>query len=173
MILLQETHSTSSDEKQWAREWGGHTLFAHGESHRNGVAILLTKNLKVEFGSKYSDSDGRILLCNIQIKDKKILLASIYAPTKNEPKFFDNLFSILSKFSKRDVVLAGDWNLVLNDQLDKDGGPVHTNSALKECLKSYINEFNLIDIYHELNPSRKTYARTPSQPHTATRLDFF
>ena len=99
MILLQETHSTSSDEKQWVCEWGGHILFAHGKSHRNGVAILFTKNLKVEFGSKYSDSDGRILFCNIQIKDKKISLASIYAPTKNEPKFFDNPFSILSKFS--------------------------------------------------------------------------
>ena len=100
-------------------------------------------------------------------------MASIYAPTKNEPKFIDNLFSILSNFSKHDVVLAGDWNLVLNDQLDKDGDPVHTNSASKECLKSYINEFNLIDVYRELNPSRKTYTRTQSQPYTATRLDFF
>ena len=71
------------------------------------------------------------------------------------------------------MVLAGDWNLVLNDQLDKDGSPVHTNSASKECLKSYINELNLIDIYRKLNPSRKTYTRTQSQPYTATRLDFF
>ena len=173
MILLQETHSTSSNEKQWACEWRGHTLFAHGESHRNGVAILFTKKLKVEFGYKYSDSDGRILLCNIQIKDKKISLASIYAPTKNEPKFFDNLFSILSNFSKHGVVLAGDWNLVLSDQLDKDGGPVHTNSASKKCLTPYINEFNMIDIYRELNPSRKTYIRTQFQSYTATRLNFF
>ena len=30
MILLQETHSTSTDEKQWACEWGEHILFAHG-----------------------------------------------------------------------------------------------------------------------------------------------
>ena len=94
------------------------------------MAILFTKNLKVEFGSKYSGSDGRILLCNIQMKDKKISLASIYAPTKNKPKFFDNVFfSILSNFSQHDVVLTGYWNLVLNDQLNKDGGPVHTNSA--------------------------------------------
>ena len=47
MILLQETHSISSDEKQWACEGGEHILFAHGKSHRNGVAILFTKNLKV------------------------------------------------------------------------------------------------------------------------------
>ena len=98
MILLQETHSTSSDEKQWACKWGGHIPFAHGESHRNGVAIPFTKNLKVEFCSKYSDSDGRILLCNIQVKDKKITLASVYAPTKNKPKFFDNLFLFFQNF---------------------------------------------------------------------------
>ena len=115
IILLQETHSTSTDEKQWVCEWGGHILFVHGESHRNGVAILFTKNLKVEFGSKYWDSDGRILLCNIQINDKKVSLASIYAPTKNEPKFFGKFFSILSNFSEHDVILPRDWNLVLND----------------------------------------------------------
>ena len=172
-IFLQETHSTSTDEKQWACEWGGHILFADWGKSQKWCGNSVHQKPKVEFGSKYSDSYGRILLRNIQIKDKKISLASIYAPTKNEPKFFDNLFSILSKFSKHEAVLAGDWNLILNDQLDKDGGPVHTNSASKECLKSYINEFNLIDLYRELNPSRITYTRTQSQLFTATRLGFF
>ena len=31
----------------------------------------------------------------------------------------------------------------------------------------------MIDIYRQLNPSRKTYTQTQSQPYTATRLDFF
>ena len=60
--------------------------------HRNGVVILFTKNLKVDFDSKYLDFDGRILHCNIQINDTKVLLASVYAPTKNEPKIFDKFF---------------------------------------------------------------------------------
>ena len=71
------------------------------------------------------------------------------------------------------MVLPGDWNLALNDRLDKDRGSVHTNKASKECLKSYINEFNLVDIYRKLNPLRKTYTRTQSQLYTATGLDFF
>ena len=98
MTLLQETHSTSSDEKQWACEWGGHILFAHGESHRNGVAILFTKNLKVEFGSKYSDSDGRILLCNIQIKVKKIHWLQFMHQQKTNQNFSTMFFPFFQIF---------------------------------------------------------------------------
>ena len=103
------------------------------------MAILFTKNFKVDFGSKYSDSDGRILLCNIQVKDKKFHWLQFMhqqktnqnLPTKNEPKFFDNFFSILSNFSIHDVILAGNWNLVLNDRLDKNGGSFHHTAHQK------------------------------------------
>ena len=91
IILLQETHSTSADEKQLICEWGEHILFAQGESRKNGVAILFDKNLKVFFGSKCLDSSSRIFLTEIQI-ERKFTLASLYAPTKDDPKFFDDLF---------------------------------------------------------------------------------
>ena len=137
------------------------------------MAVLLNKNLEVVFGSKYLDSSGSIFLTEIQIEEKKFTLASIYAPTKDDPKFFDDVFSTLSKLSKHDVILAGDWNVVLNDGLDKDRGPMHANKASKVTLKSYINEFDLIEIFRELNPTRKTYTRAQSHPYTATRLGFF
>ena len=50
---------------------------------------------------------------------------------------------------------------------------IKSNKASKVTLKSYIDEFDLIDIFRELNPTRKIYTRAQSQPYTATRLDFF
>ena len=97
----------------------------------------------------------------------------MYAPTKDEPIFFDGLFSTLSDFSSLDYILAGYWNVVLDNQIDKDGGPKHASKLSRERLKSYINDFALCDIYRESNPSRKAYTRIQSQPYTATRLDFF
>ncbi len=44
IVLLQETHSTSSCEKQWLSEWGGEIFFSHGNYNARGVAILLPKN---------------------------------------------------------------------------------------------------------------------------------
>ena len=50
---------------------------------------------------------------------------------------------------------------------------MYANKASKVTLKSYIKEFDLIDIFRELNPTRKTFTRAKSQPYTATRLDSF
>ena len=97
----------------------------------------------------------------------------MYVPTKDKPVFLDGLFSTLSDFSSLDYILAGDWNVVLDNQIDKDGGPKHANNLSRERLKSYINDFALCDIYRESNPSRKALTRIPSQPYTATRPDFF
>ena len=171
--MLQETHSTSADENLWKCEWGGNILFFLGNSRSNGVAILFHHKFKFELCSEHSNSHGRFLLTEIKVKENSFLLAKVYAPTKDEPVFFDGLFSTLSDFSSLDYILAGDWNVVLDNQIDKNGGPKHANKLSRDRLKSYINDFALCDIYRESNPSRKAYTRIQSQPYTATRLDFF
>jgi len=69
--------------------------------------------------------------------------------------------------------LGEDWNLVLNNELDKDGRSTHANKLAKNSLQSFINLLNLSDIYRECNPLKKVYTRFQNQPYTATRLDFF
>ena len=41
LFCLQETYSSSEDEKVWSAEWGGKILFLHGSSHSRGICILL------------------------------------------------------------------------------------------------------------------------------------
>ena len=48
IVFLQETHSDSTVEKIWQREWGGQALFAHGDTRSCGVAILFNPNAKVD-----------------------------------------------------------------------------------------------------------------------------
>ena len=48
-------------------------------------------------------------------------LANIYAPNKDNPAFFD-LFYHLSEFNCHDIVIVGDFNLVLDLEKDKRGG---------------------------------------------------
>ena len=62
---------------------------------------------------------------------------------------------------------------MLNDTLDKDGGPPHVNRNSKEKIKSYMDFFNLRDVFRDFNPSKKIFTRIQIQPYTATRLDFF
>ena len=43
IVLLQETHSTSSIEKTWNNEWEGPIIYSHGNSKSKGCAILIPK----------------------------------------------------------------------------------------------------------------------------------
>ena len=163
LIFLQETHSCMTDEKLWKCEWGGKIIFAHGDRNSKGVAVLFKHSLTFQIISLNIDPAGRFLLIELKINDKVLVIGNIYAPTKEEPEFFDSLFSAIAGFSNADLILGGDWNLVLNDHLDKDGGPSHANKNSKERLKSYMKFFNLKDVFREINPQKKAYTRIQTQ----------
>ena len=130
IIFLQETHTCFIDEKLWHYEREGKLFFSHGENNCKGVAILIKQSLKIDFGNVNIDPTSRYCFAETKINDKSLVIGSIYTC------FFDSLFSVIANFSYTDLILAGDWNVVLYDTLDKDGGPPHVNKNSKEKIKS-------------------------------------
>ena len=49
-------------------------------------------------------------------------LANVYAPNKDNPAFFEDLFNHVSDFSCHDIVIVGDFNLALDLEKDTRGG---------------------------------------------------
>ena len=97
------------------------------------MAILVKKSLKYERTATYIDQAGRILLTKIKFNNKAFVIGNVYAPTKQKLTFFDAFFSTVVNFSKHDLVLGGDWNLVLDNKLDKDGAQfIQTNYSEKK-----------------------------------------
>ena len=131
-ISSRNPHSCFNDKKLWRYEWGGKLFFSHGENNSKGVAILIKQSLKIDFGNVNIDPTGRYCSAEIKINDETLVIGSIYAPTKHEPAFLDSLFSVIANFSHTDLILAGDWNVVWNNTLDKNGGPPHVNRNSKE-----------------------------------------
>ena len=125
----------------------------------------------IDIGSK-----GRFMLVEVKINSKTFVMGSVYAPTIDEPKFFDSLFFAIADLTDNDSVMGWDWSLVLNNRLDKDGGPPHSNRNSKERLKSYMNIFNLNDIFRDFFPSKKVhlvYQIFSSNAATEQRLSTF
>jgi len=58
-------------------------------------------------------------------------LANIYAPNEDNPAFFLDLFDHLADFQGEDIIIGGDYNLVLDLDKDKRGGlsKTHQNSV--------------------------------------------
>ena len=162
IILLQETHSSIGEETLWQYEWGGKIIFAHGNSNSKGTAILIRQSFACEVKTTYANSTGGFLQIESEINDKNFTIFNVYASNKDDPNFFDTYFTKVNNFSNANLILGGDWNLVLNVLLDKDGGPPHANRKSKERLKFYMNFFNLTDIFCITNPKKKVYTRFQS-----------
>ena len=79
-----------------------------------GVAILFNNNFDFKISKAYTDPEGRFIICDLITSGKKLTLANIYAPNEDDPSFLTSIFDHLFDFQCEDIILGGDFNLVLN-----------------------------------------------------------
>ena len=177
-IFLQETHSIRDKENRWKTDWGGDVFFSHGESNKKGVAILINNKLDYKIIEKIVDPEGRFLVLNITVDDTNFLLINFYAPTKNNEgeqiEYLDKLRSILENKLDQNIILGGDFNTVLNPEVDKKGGSQYnTPIRYTQKLETFMSDFELCDIWRVKNPNSKKYTWRKRNPLIQCRLDFW
>ena len=69
--------------------------------------------------------------------------------------------------------MGGDFNVTLNNDLDKLNGSPHKNKFARQEILNYMKSLNLIDAYRELHPDVKKFTRFQINPLIASRLDYF
>ena len=88
--------------------------------------------------------------------DAFITLATLYAPNEDEPSFFQDFFDHLSGFQCDDLIIGGDFNLILDLDKDKKGGRYKTHTRSVKALKEFIAKLDLIDACMEGFKSQHT-----------------
>lgn len=173
IFFIQETHSLHSDEQIWKQEWGGPVYYSHGTNDSRGVAILFEKHVNFEILDTYG-SEGRILMINLNLSGKEITLLNLYAPNKDDITFFQKVATKLLEADAMNMIIGGDFNLVLDLKVDKKGGleKTHTNSC--NFLKQFMGTQNVIDIWRiqHLDTRQFTWRRRNPYP-IHCRLDMF
>ena len=128
VIMLQETHSTAQNEKQWRAEWGGQAYFCHGTNEARGVCILIKNNVDFQLKHTHKDLEGRLLQISGTLQDKSITISNIYGPNKDDVKFFTNVQEKIEAEETDYSIIGGDFNCILDNNLDKKGGTArHAN----------------------------------------------
>ena len=114
--------------------------------------LSLNNNFEFQILKQLSDPEGRFVIADVKTEGKFLTLANIYAPNDNNPTFFKNVLNQLISFDCGEIVLGGDYNLVLELEKDRIGGnPTTHKKSLKEVL--YIpNLLDLLDIWRIFNP---------------------
>ncbi len=174
ICLLQETHSVNNLEKIWESQWGGKIIFSHGLSNARGVCILFRSNLTYTVHGIKKDKQGRFLGVDIEIEEIRFTLANIYAPNDDNPDFFKECINMIEQFENNSKIIAGDFNLVMDLDMDKKGGLPRTHFKSRDILKTYMEEVELVDIWREQNPDTRKYTWHKLKPSPIfCRLDMF
>ena len=170
ILCLQESHSDSKSEKLWRSEFGGEILYSHGETNARGVCILFSKQSGVKIIRSKHDEEGRILICEIEVDGHRCVITNIYAPNYDCPAFFMKVAEMLEDFSEAKIVL-GDFNLVLDTQLDRLHS-VHNNKKALEFVNTWVEESLMCDIWRLRNPETRRYSWFAKRIKAASRIDF-
>ena len=177
IIFIQETHSTPKSENDWLKSWEGKIIFNHGQSNSTGVAILFKKGVlgDIKIIKQVNIVKGRAMLVEIDVLGTIFCLVNVYCPNNDDASFLNDVFLEACSFSNSDnMILGGDWNTILDNDIDKVGGaPTHSNSKCQTYLNNIMADWGLSDIFRLNNPEARLYTHFDRQHHTHTRLDFF
>lgn len=118
IACIQEAHISSHDAPIWERQWGGKFFWKEGTNHSKGEIIMVSKHLQANF--EVLKCEDRILVLLVKTNSFDFILINIYAPNNIKDKilFFEKLQLTLQNFSSDKIVLMGDFNSVIDNDLD-------------------------------------------------------
>jgi len=173
-LVILDTRICPTIEDVIREEWGGNCFFSSFSSQSRGVAIFLKKGISAVILDQKTDSNGNLLALLFEYEKKKILLRGIYGPNEDSPLFYENdVFELIETWEPDFSIFVGDYNVTLNPELDNKNYVRDNNPQARLVLKNKINEHELVDIWRELNPLKKTYTWKKYKENKRGRLDYF
>ena len=114
------------------------------------------------------------MILQLKMNDQTITLINLHSPNNDDPAFYDRVRGAIKSIRNQELIVAGDWNLVLNPELDSQNYKHTNNPKCREKVIDLTNELSLVDIWRELNAQCKRFTWRRSQPVLQqSRLDFF
>ena len=173
IYLLQDTHFSLNSEAYVRSEWGYNCHFASKNSQSRGVAILFNNNFEYKIKKVYKDPEGNYIFASFTTMGKDILLINVYGPNRDNPEFYQELEHYINEVGYTHLILGGDWNLVLDPNMDYHNYKHINNPKAREQMEDMIIDLGVTDIWRDLNPDMKRFTWRRNTPLQQSRLDFF
>ena len=93
-----------------------------------------------------------LYLCQQWVKN--LLLVNIYGPNRDTPVFYQNLTELIKQYQNHNVIAVGDWNLVLDPQLDCYNYKHVNNPKAKQSVDNMMSELELTKTTLTVNVTR-------------------
>ena len=177
ICFLQDIHCRKICVPYFRNGWGTDVVVAPYKNNARGVAIL-TKNIDVSFSHTRTDEGGNFIITKAKVQgNSDFCLVNVYSPNSDDPKFYEDLFREMDKLLDEydlPIIIAGDFNLTLNQSMDNFNYKRANNTKARDVLKNLMSENGLVDIYRVRNPDLRRYTwRVGSSIVKQARLDMF
>lgn len=174
ICFLQELHCTQENTDKWKKQWDNEIFLSGNSSNSIGIGILLNLNTTYEILENREIIQGRLQLLKLKVHDSNITLLNIYAPNTDDINFFTTIEDIVIEHNSESLILGGDFNNVINVELDKLNGRKDTNKRCSAKIGDIINNNELYDIYRVRYPNTKRFTwHSNHRPPIFCRLDYF
>lgn len=113
------------------------------------------------------------MIINGVLHGKEITIMNLYCPPNYSLDLLTKAFSEFAEVSSPLALVGGDFNCLLNPQLDRHPPRNSPLSNQAKALLSTCGEINLVDAWRVLHPSDRefTFYSPPHKCHT--RIDYF
>lgn len=175
IYLIQETNLSGNSLINKAKsEWPGLSFWANGDFKAgSGVAVLVKPGLDIDINLVFDHPSGRLMVVDVDYLGLQARVINIYYPAK--PSKLENFTKILNAqvLTKKNIILAGDFNFVENHKLDKKGSVYNINKKYIEQFRELTAVANLNDAFRFLYPKDIVYSFRCRIWGTLERLDRF
>ena len=176
IYLLQETHIKESEEKYVRALWGYELWVSGNSTNQNGVAILFNSTFEYKILNVTKDPNGCFIIMDVELRGKRTTLTNIYGPSAGDnPDFISRVFNLANQLGNDTVILGGDWNCLLDMNLDSQNYTNINNPRPRTRTKilDSMSDLDLIDIFRKLYPDKKAYSWKKFNSNKRGRLDYF
>uniref|UniRef100_A0A8C5PLK8 Endonuclease/exonuclease/phosphatase domain-containing protein n=1 Tax=Leptobrachium leishanense TaxID=445787 RepID=A0A8C5PLK8_9ANUR len=173
VAFIQETHFRGDSSPTLRDRFfptGYFSSFTGGKSR--GVAILLAREVPFKEKGVQLDQNGRFLFIKGTIGDTLYTFASIYLPNKAQHRSLSIILRELSAFQEGTLVLAGDFNVALDPQLDTSTGTSSLPHTIASRMRRVLDSYRLIDVWRALHGGEREYSYFSTVHSRYSRIDY-
>ena len=135
--------------------------------------ILINNNFEQKVEKVKIDKNGNYIILDTNIQGKRITLVNLDVPNQDNSFFLRNLSHKIAEFENDQIIMCGDWNFILNPDIDCEKYLHVNNPNARRVILNYIEEENLIDVWRVMNEDSKKYTRRRLNPtRKQALLDF-
>ena len=122
--------------------------------------MAIDSNFEHIIHEKITSIDGRYIILDIEIPEvARMLIINLYAPNEDSPEFFLNLFKEIEQREVKNIIMTGDWNMVIDFNKDTLNYKKLNNPKSNKIVIENKNKLDLIDIWRYSHPDLTEYTR--------------